>query len=39
MVKAMQTKECLDVGKLANMLSFTGTLCTVRRIDGGLATL
>ena len=39
MQKAMQTKECLDVGKLANMLSFTGTLCTVRRIDGGLATL
>lgn len=39
MAKNMQTKECLDVGKLANMLSFTGTLCTVRRIDGGLATL
>ena len=39
MTKAMQTKECLDVGKLANMLSFTGTLCSVRRIDGGLATL
>lgn len=39
MSKAMQTKECLDVGKFAQMLSFTGTLCSVRRIDGGLATL
>ena len=39
MKKAMQTRDCNDVGKLATMLSFNGTLCTVRRIDGGLATL
>ena len=39
MHKSKQIKECLDVGKLAQMSSFTGTLCTVRRLDGGLATL
>lgn len=39
MLKSKQIKECLDVGKLAMMSSFTGTLCTVRRLDGGLATL
>lgn len=39
MQKAKQIKECADVGKLAHMSSFTGTLCTVRRLDGGLATL
>ncbi len=39
MTKSKQVKECLDVGKLAQMISFTGTLCSVRRLDGGLATL
>jgi len=39
MLKSKQIRECLDVGKLAQMSSFTGTLCTVRRLDGGLATL
>ena len=39
MKKAQQIKECADVGKLASMVSFTGTLCSVRRLDGGLATL
>jgi len=39
MVKAKQIKECADVGKLAQMISFSGTLCSVRRLDGGLATL
>ena len=39
MAKSKQIRECLDVGKLAQMTSFTGTLCTVRRLDGGLATL
>ncbi len=39
MNKAMATKEAADVGKLAQMKSFTGNICTVRRLDGGLATL
>lgn len=39
MQKSKQIKECLDVGKLAQMSSFNGTLCNVRRLDGGLATL
>lgn len=39
MNKAMSNKDASDVGKLANMTSFTGNLCTVRRLDGALATL
>ena len=39
MNKAMAVKDASDVGKLASMSSFTGNLCTVRRLDGALATL
>ena len=39
MAKSQFSKDCPDVGKLAMMSSFTGTLCSVRRLDGGLATL
>ena len=39
MNQAMSTKEASDVGKLANMTSFNGNICTVRRLDGALATL
>lgn len=39
MNKAMAVKDANDVGKLAQMTSFTGNLCTVRRLDGALATL
>jgi len=39
MTKATQTREAADVGKLAHMTSFTGNLCSVRRLDGALATL
>lgn len=39
MLKATSYREAADVGKLAQMVSFTGNLCSVRRMDGGLATL
>lgn len=39
MTKAMQSREANDVGKLARMISFSGNICTVRRLDGALATL
>lgn len=39
MSKAMSSKDASDVGKLANMTAFTGNFCTVRRLDGALATL
>jgi intraflagellar transport protein 80 len=39
MNKAMSNKDASDVGKLATLLSFTGNLCSVRRLDGALATL
>ena len=39
MNKAMASKDASDVGKLAQMKSFTGNIVTVRRLDGGLATL
>ena len=39
MRQAMSTKDCSDVGKLAYMTTFTGNICTVRRLDGALATL
>ena len=39
MQKAKQIRECTDIGKLAQMTCFTGTLCSVRRLDGGMATL
>jgi len=39
MNKAMSTKEATDVGKLALMLSFTGNIVTLRRLDGALATI
>lgn len=39
MNKAMAVKDASDVGKLALMTQFTGNLCTVRRLDGALATL
>lgn len=39
MNKAMAVKDASDVGKLAQMKSFTGNICTVRRLDGALSTL
>lgn len=39
MNKSKWTKEANDVGKLAQMISFTGNICQVRRMDGALATL
>jgi intraflagellar transport protein 80 len=39
MTKAMAVKDASDVGKLAKMTLFTGNFCTVRRLDGALATL
>jgi intraflagellar transport protein 80 len=39
MKQSQMVKDCPDVGKLAVMQSFTGTLCTVLRLDGGVATL
>ena len=39
MNKALAIKDASDVGKLAQMKSFNGNLCTVRRLDGALATL
>lgn len=39
MNKAMAVKDAADVGKLAMMTSFNGNICTVRRLDGALATL
>ncbi len=39
MTKAMAVKDAADVGKLAQMTLFTGNFCTVRRLDGALATL
>jgi len=39
MNKAMQSRDATDVGKLAQILSFSGNLCSVRRLDGALATL
>lgn len=39
MIKAMAVKDASDVGKLAQMLTFNGNICTVRRLDGSLATL
>ena len=39
MAKAMAVKDAQDLGKLSQMLSFTGNLCSIRRLDGSLATL
>lgn len=39
MIKSKLSKEANDVGKLAQMISFTGNICQVRRMDGALATL
>ena len=39
MQKAKSVHEAPEVGKLAQMISFSGNLCEVRRLDGGLATL
>jgi len=38
MNQAMSTKDAADVGKLAQMNSFTGSTVTIRRLDGALAT-
>lgn len=35
----MSVKDASDIGKLAQMTSFNGNFCTIRRIDGALATL
>ena len=39
MQKAKAVKDVSEVGKLAQMETFTGNICTVRRLDGALATL
>lgn len=39
MQKARNSKDVPEVGKLAQMESFSGNICTVRRLDGALATL
>ena len=39
MTKATAYKDAADVGKLAQMTSFVGNICSVRRLDGALATL
>ena len=39
MSKARSIKECPEVGKLAQMTTFTGNICEVRRLDGAMATL
>ena len=39
MGKAKAVKECPEIGKLAQMVSFVGNICEVRRLDGALATL
>lgn len=39
MLKSTFIKEVSDLGKLAQMQSFTGNICTVRRADGALLTL
>jgi len=39
MLKSTFTKEVADLGKLAQMQSFTGNISTVRRVDGALLTI
>lgn len=39
MNKSKLSKEAADVGKLAQMVSFNGNICQVRRMDGAMATL
>lgn len=39
MNKARSVTECPEIGKLAQMVSFTGSICEVRRLDGALATM
>jgi intraflagellar transport protein 80 len=39
MGKAKAIKDCPEIGKLAQMISFVGNICEVRRLDGALATL
>src|SRR5689334_21625288 len=39
MIKSRSEKDVHDVGKLGQMLTFSGSVCTVRRIDGAIATI
>jgi intraflagellar transport protein 80 len=39
MKQSMATKDASDLGKLAQMTTFNGNICTVRKLDGSLATL
>lgn len=39
MGKAKAVKDCPEIGKLAQMVSFVGNISEVRRLDGALATL
>lgn len=39
MKQSMSSKDAQDVGKLAQMLSFTGNIVFIRRLDGAMATL
>jgi len=39
MSQAMSSRDASDVGKMATMISFTGNLAQVRRLDGAMATL